>query len=261
MKKLKEIYNKYPVLSTLIIITIIICLTALLIALINNIGDSNQKVDSKTETIKENITEDKDKDDKQTQNDETDTKVPSKSEEINTSQNNNNNNKSEAEVTQPESSSSKDEDVLSYFNEQNTLIANSDETNATTREKIKTGFQTIYNFLFHGGTIKDTTFKELRTETKLKILEKSLEIDYKIDQKFPNYKENIKAKCHDLKSKAVSKYLQITDDICTKNESFCQSTKENFNTMKNSFSLTVDFIKEATKKGGNKIKEWWTSRN
>lgn len=265
MKKLKEFYNKYPVLSTLIIITIIICLTALLIALINNIGDNDQKVASKTKSNKENVIEEKDNDDKQTQNEEIYTK-PNNSDEISTSQNDNynnssNNNKTEVEVTQPESSSNKDEAVLNYFNEQNTLIANSDETNVTTREKIKTGFQTIYNFLFHGGTIKNTTFKELRTETKLKILEKSLEIDYKIDQKFPNYKENIKTKCHDLKSKAVSKYLQITDDICTKNDSFCQSAKENFNTMKNSFSLTVDFIKEATKKGSNKIKEWWTSRN
>lgn len=255
MKKLKEFYNKSPLLSTLIIITTIICLTALLIALINNIGDSNQKAAPKATSIKENITKENDS---STQDNENNTKEPSASEEINTSQNNNN---SEDEVTKPESSNSKDEDVLNYFNEQSNLIENSNETNVTTREKIKTGFQTIYNFLFNGGTIKDTTFKELRTETKLKILEKSLEIDYKIDQKFPNYKENIKAKCHDLKSKAVSKYLQITDDICTKNDSFCQSAKENFNTMKNSFSLTVDFIKEAAQKGGNKIKEWWTSRN
>jgi len=53
------------------------------------------------------------------------------------------------------------------------------------------------------------TFKELRTETKLKVLEKSIELDYKIDQKFPNYKDNIKDKYHDLKEKAVSTYLNM----------------------------------------------------
>ena len=94
----------------------------------------------------------------------------------------------------------------------------------------------------------------------IKVLEKSIELDYKIDQKFPNYKDNIKDKYHDLKEKAVSTYLNMTEDICTNNESLCTTAKENFNTMKNSFAITYDYIKEKAKSGSEKLKEWLKNR-
>lgn len=48
----------------------------------------------------------------------------------------------------------------------------------------------------------------------------------------------------------------MTEDICTNNESLCTTAKENFNTMKNSFAITYDYIKEKAKSGSEKLKEW-----
>ena len=46
----------------------------------------------------------------------------------------------------------------------------------------------------------------------------------------------------------------MTEDICTNNESLCTTAKENFNTMKNSFAITYDYIKEKAKSGSEKLK-------
>jgi len=247
MNKIKEFMHKHPVIYTIIIMAIVIILTALIIYIINNINSSKEEVqDKNVNKINKPETSIQTPEEEKIDNNNSSSV---EQEQIDTNDNNYN----------QEQTVNKDEEIINYFTEQDQIISNSDENNVTTREKIKNEFTNIYNFLFKGGTIKGTTFKELRTETKLKVLEKSIEIDYKINQKFPNYKDNIKGKYQDLKAKCVSKYLEITDDICTKNESLCTSAKENFNTMKNSFSITIDFIKESTKNGTNKIKEWWSN--
>ena len=40
----------------------------------------------------------------------------------------------------------------------------------------------------------------------------------------------------------------------------CHTAKENFNTMKNSFAITYDYIKEKAKSGSEKLKEWLKNR-
>ena len=279
MEKIKETLKKHPALYAVIGIIIGVIVTTLIIIILNTLdykeknssNSKNPEVETKTNK-KASIEDDKDQSPLE---ENTNITTP----ETNDSIKNNN-----------EVSTNKDETIINYLNEQTESINNGAESDVSLRDKIKTSFANIYNFIFNGSTIKGITFKELRTETKLKerisyvarpdsittsegdflathvaikklkVLEKSIELDYKIDQKFPNYKDNIKDKYHDLKEKAVSTYLNMTEDICTNNESLCTTAKENFNTMKNSFAITYDYIKEKAKSGSEKLKEWLKNR-
>lgn len=261
MNKIKEFMHKHPVIYTIIIMAIVIILTALIMYIVNNINNKEEVQDKNVNKINQPETPIQKQEEKKIDNTNSGGVEENQIDNTNSNSAQKNQTGTITNNYNQEQTVTKDEEIINYFTEQNNIVSNSDENNVTTREKIKNEFTNIYNFLFNGGTIKGTTFKELRTETKLKVLEKSIELDYKINQKFPNYKDNIKEKCQNLKAKCISKYLEITDDICTNNESLCTSARENFNTMKNSFSITIDFIKESTKKGTNKIKEWWNKNS
>lgn len=159
----------------------------------------------------------------------------------------------------PSTSNPKTEaDVIEYFYEQE-RYASRGETDPTIPEKLKNGVNTIYQFLFHGGTIYGKTFKELSSSAKLQVLKIAMTIDTKIDNYFPNYKQNIKQKANNLKSKIVITYLETTNQICTNHEDICTQARVDFKTMKNSFKITFSLIAGLVKEGSTALKEWYLS--
>lgn len=150
-----------------------------------------------------------------------------------------------------------DEGVVAYFNNLSNEIDGSDSF----KDTIKSKFVIVVDFLFYDGKIGEKTFDELSSETKLKVLEIVLEIDQKLESKFPGYKESISTtggKIYtDVKNEAISLYLDVTTSICADNEDLCESAKEGFGKLKTSFSLTWDFIKEAAGTGLEKLKSWY----
>ena len=60
-----------------------------------------------------------------------------------------------------------------------------------------------------------------------------------------------------IKSKIVSKYLEITTSLCNNNSSLCETAKDNFKDIKENFGITWDFIKELTKNGISNLKDWY----
>lgn len=149
-------------------------------------------------------------------------------------------------------------DVIAYFQEQE-RYASSNEADPSIRERLKSGVSTIYQFLFHGGTIRGKTFKELSSSAKLQVLKIALSIDSKIEQYFPNYKQNIKQGASNLKSKIVITYLETTHKICTNYEDVCTQAREDFKTMKDSFKISFSLIAGLAMEGGSAIKEWYLS--
>lgn len=148
-------------------------------------------------------------------------------------------------------------DVVEYFYQQELLVLPNSEQDITIRQRIKDGVTTIYNFLFHGGTIYGKTFQELSSSTKLKVLKIALSIDQKIDSYFPNYKESIKQGASNLKSKIVITYLETINRICSNHEEICTQAREDFQTMKKSFQITFSLIKDFAKSGSIALKEWY----
>lgn|SRR5574344_1585236 len=143
-------------------------------------------------------------------------------------------------------------DVINYFEE-----VNNEVESATVKEKCKSYFITITDFIFYGTKIKSYTFKELTTSAKLKVLSIALLIDTKIDSKFPNYKEEISATAVKAKEKLVSTYLDITVSVCNKKTDLCTSAKEGFNNLKKYTNITWDFIKNISISSLSKLKDWY----
>lgn len=155
----------------------------------------------------------------------------------------------------------KETNVISYFESQSNMLSeNSNQEDYSLREKAKESFITVIDFIFYDKEVKGYTFKELTTAAKLKVIKLALTIDHKIDSYFPNYKEVIKDKYTDFKGKLALKYLEFTSYLCeTVGESTCNQAKEDFNTMKESFGFTWQFIKELASSGSGKVKEFYES--
>ena len=150
--------------------------------------------------------------------------------------------------------------VISYFEQLNSDL-DAYNQNQNIGESLKKGFITVVDFLFYDGTIKGTTFDELSTSAKLKVLEIAFSIDKKIEEHFPEYKEQISetgTKVYtNLKSKALELYLDITTKACENNQDTCEAAKEGLSNLKSSFSLTWDFIKEISGVGLSKLRSWY----
>ena len=156
-------------------------------------------------------------------------------------------------------------DVVSYFEELNQNIDTyKSSDNTTMKEKIKTGFITVVDFLFYDGVIKGHTFDELTGEAKIKVLTLALKIDNKIEEYFPNYKESIKDKTSAFKEKVALLYLEATAKLCESvGEDSCNLARENFKDMKESFGFTWEGIKKVASTSASKLsvllKEWYQS--
>ncbi len=137
-----------------------------------------------------------------------------------------------------------EEKPLEYFKE---IEKTKDEN------KLEKGFNDINDFIFNGKKINGVSFEELKDEIKLEIMKLALSISKKINEKLPKYKEKI----NDIKSKVVDLYIDTTNDICNKNEELCLNAKKDFQTLKENFGITFDYIKEYSKKGFEKVKDWY----
>lgn len=151
--------------------------------------------------------------------------------------------------------------VISYFeSKSNMLTENSNQEDRSLREMARDSFITVVDFIFYDKEIKGYTFKELTNTAKLQVIQLALTIDHKIDRYFPDYKEVIKDKYRSFKGKLAVKYLEFTSYLCeTVGENTCNQAKEDFNTMKENFGFTWQFIKELASSGSNKVKEFYES--
>ena len=147
-------------------------------------------------------------------------------------------------------------DVVTFFNEVNAEVDKSGSEKKLS-ESAKNGFVTVVDFLFYDKPIKGKTFKELSTSAKLKVLKLAIAIDKKIDNNFPDYKNTLSSKYQNVKSKAISMYLDKTSEICAKDEDTCTEAKKGLTEMKNNFSITWNMIKEISGVGISKLKSWY----
>lgn len=150
-----------------------------------------------------------------------------------------------------------DEKIISYFENLDEELTNYNNEDKTLGQKIKSKFINCIDFLFYNKEINGITFKELTNQTKLKILEITISIDSKMDSKFPDYKDDISNTYQNIKSKIIEKYLDVTTNICTEDKDLCNVAKENFQSLKENFSITWDSIKQLVGSGTSKIKDWY----
>lgn len=152
--------------------------------------------------------------------------------------------------------SSKDDSVLDYIQEKYESIDTEE-----IKDKAKTGFITVVDFIFYDGEINGVTWDSIKTSTKAKVIYYALLMDSKIENKWPDYKENLKSKYDDIKSKLVAKYMDMTTSLCNEHPEECEATKNDFAVLKSSVGLTWDVIKSAFKfaydKGVTYLVDWY----
>ena len=217
-----------------------------------NNSNSNSNSNSNDSSNSQNsISDDKNSNSTNSANTNTETNHNSSSTNQSSPVNNENNEASNLET---------EADVISYFqNEDNnygTIYNNQD--NSSLREKAKSGFINIVDFIFYGKEIKGYTFAGLTNSAKIQVVKIALTIDHKIEEYFPNYKTIIKDKYTDIKGKLAVKYLELTSSLCDSvGEDTCNQFKEDFSNMKESFGFTWSLIKELAKSGKDSIKNYY----
>ncbi len=250
--------NKKIIPIVLATISIILSIIAIIVSTNSNYftfkNDTNNQ-DNNQNGIKEDKVE--------TNKDENNSSVDKPSSNDNSNKNNQNttdNKKEETnnKVEEPITNKTTENDVISYFTSKEKSISKTGQEDKTLREKAKETFVTIVDFIFYDKEIKGYTFKELTTKAKLKVIEIALSIDNKIDEYFPDYKDVIKDKYNNIKGKLAVKYLEFTSTLCEKvGEDTCNKAKEDFNSMKESFGLTWELIKELAASGSDKVKKFY----
>ena len=164
------------------------------------------------------------------------------------------------EKTSKPSISYNEDDVISYVENVNNEVENSN-SNMSFKDKVKDKFILIVDFIFYDGEIKGYKFDELSNNAKAKVIYYALKIDSKINDLWPNYKEIIGDKVSDIKAKLIAKYMDISTTICSKYPEDCQNVKNDFQLLKSSLSVTWDVVKSAFKYGYGKttdyLKTWY----
>ena len=180
--------------------------------------------------------------------------------------NNDNNSTNDNQTTKPENlvdntnTQGTEADVISFFSDIDNKLDNYTQ-DKNLGDTVKKGFVTIVDFLFYEGEIKGKTFDELSTTSKIKVLQIAFSIDEKIEKYFPGYKDTIsktgKKIYTNVKTKAIELYLDITTKVCTNDPDTCTAAKQGLTDLKESFSLTWDFIKNISNIGLTKLKNWY----
>ena len=149
------------------------------------------------------------------------------------------------------------ENIINYFEKLDNKVF-TDENIAKFTKSVKTSFITITDFIFYGTEINGHTFNELTEQAKLYVMDIAVRIDAKIEAYHPGYKEEINTNLTNLKNKITVKYLEVSNNICTRmGDVACNQAKEDFQTMKQNFGLTVDFFKVIARSGLNSLKSWY----
>ena len=126
---------------------------------------------------------------------------------------------------------------------------------------LKNTFITLTDFIFYDREIKKTKFKDLTSSVKEKVLNIYEEIDSKIENKFPGYKENIKSnslrtynnikdKLDDLRNNLLNNYKNSVG------EDEFNDTIDSFNEGKESMNDTINTYKPYVEESKAKAKEY-----
>ena len=161
------------------------------------------------------------------------------------------------------SKASNENEVVTYVEEvekEVETLAASDGDDKSVKEKLEDTFITLTDFIFYDGTIKGVTFQELTDGAKEKVLDLYEKIDSTIENKFPNYKENIKSTARKSYTTVVTKAKELKDSIVSKYKDYVgedqyNNTVDTFEEDKNRFQDAYSPYVEKGKEVGTKAIE------
>lgn len=169
-----------------------------------------------------------------------------------------------------------DERVVNEFDKSSKQI---DELlNNINKEEIKNAiidkFISLTDFVFYDGEINGMTFDELKEETKEKIINIYYNIDSKLENRFPSYKEKVTDKYVNIKDKIKNviedKRNNLSDDTKTKLDSLKENLINTGKDLKDTatgiyYDTKIDDVVDSAKdkaidiynSGKTKVKTWY----
>lgn len=157
-----------------------------------------------------------------------------------------------------------EEDLINYVYSLKQDIDNC--LNSESLEQVKTSviekFIIVVDFVFYDSSIGGYTFDELTDTTKQKILEILYDIDLKIENKFPNYKNSLNEKYNIASTFIKEKYNEITKELLEKLKE--ELGEENYNDLIqdkdnaiNNLNEGLDTVEEYGGKVKEKVSSWY----
>lgn len=154
-----------------------------------------------------------------------------------------------------------DEQIKTYVNEINNSIDKEE-----IKEKVIKTFITLTDFIFYDGEIKGIKFNDLKEETKKEILDIYTIIDKKIENKFPDYKNDLSQKYDITTNYIKNKYVEISNNVKDKIKekigedtynSIEETNKEIIEQDKKNLKVIKEKAEETTDKAKTKVKNWY----
>ncbi len=151
----------------------------------------------------------------------------------------------------------RDEKIVTYIENMDIELETLDTNDESIKEKAKDMYTTLTDFIFNNGVINDITFDSLTSASKEKILSIYKNIDTKIENKFPNYKETIKNRSKETYNNTKEKIGELGQNIKEKYQNYINDSKnkevvDSFNNDKNNVVETYDKIKDKINSKRNK---------
>ncbi|MDD2208007.1 MAG: hypothetical protein PHG03_00810 [Bacilli bacterium] len=146
--------------------------------------------------------------------------------------------------------------IISDFSNYISII-NNENISPDSKKSAKKYIMTVIDFIFNNKEIAGFKFIDLSNKGKLKIIEIALELDNTINNKFPNYKNELESSYINIKGKLISLYLDKTNEFCQNNDLVCDDAKTNFQTLKKSLNITWSFITSITDKSRKELEAWY----
>ena len=144
-----------------------------------------------------------------------------------------------------------DTKIMNYATEEDHNIDRlvNETTSENNKSKLKQSFITLTDFIFYDGEIKGVKFKDLTESTKEKILNLWYKLDSKIDEKYPDQKEEIKNSTSRSYNTIKSKAKELKETLIDKYKNKVGEDKYNSQVEKG------NEVKEKTKEKATSIKD------
>lgn len=156
-----------------------------------------------------------------------------------------------------------DDKFVSYVedvSEEVDSIVSKKEVSEKEEHVLRNTFITLTDFIFYGGEIKGKTFAELKEDSKEKVLDIYSKIDAKLEEKVPNYKEDLKEGYSDVKQMI----LDLRDKIKSEYKDFVGEEGYDYQTQlyedgKQNMKDVYEEYKPYIDSGKEKAKEYYES--
>ncbi len=149
-----------------------------------------------------------------------------------------------------------DNEIVNYIHDLNNDL-DEYQQNKEIQSIVQENYKIMVDFLFYEGKINNKQINDLDSLSIIKSLKLAMDIDDKMNKILPEYKATLEEKYQNIKSNIIEKYLDTTIEVCKNDEETCLIAKNILKEIKDSYTITWNYIKNISEITEEKQKEWY----